>query len=1042
MTNRRPIRAILSALLCAGAPLITAAPAQAANFAVGCGPDRVAELVAAVDAANANGAGADTITLAAGCTYTLATPNNSWYGPNALPAIASTITVEGNGATIERSSASGTPSFRLFFVGADPMRAETQDYTSPGAGNLTLRNLTVRGGLAKGGDSGRGGGGAGLGGAAFSQGTLNLASVTMTANTAQGGHAGVLGEERGGGGIGTDGSGGNGGGFGAGAFGGAAGGAGSRGGGGGGGLRAVDNGVDAAVGAGGGGGGPTTGTGGRGGSGAGAGNGSGGGGHGVGSTAIGGDGGAFGVGGGFGNSTNGGGGGGGVGGGAGATLAGGTGSSGGGGFGGGGGAGTNLVSAGAGGFAGGGGGGSGSNRSGGFGGGNGGGPNQGINGGGGAGMGGAVFNHQGVLTVTNSTVAANTALAGTGVNPGQGLGGAIFNLNGTVSLTGATVAANTAAQGGGAIYNLVYDKFTARAASVTLVSSILADSAPAGVTDLVSHTPATVADGATNLGTATVAAADHDLVEAMAALGAGTISGLPLTADPGLGALASNEGLTATMAVGISSPAVDKGVTGGLSTDQRGRPRPGDIPGVANTGDGSDIGAYELTPAESQVWVANESANRVTRYAADATGNAAPLASIEGVATGLNKPSGVAVDGSGRLYVANQNAHSITVHAPNATGNAAPLYSISGAGTGLSSPRTLVVDNAGRLYVANAPANTVTVYGPGASGNAAPVATITGLSSPLGVALDAAGKLYVSNGGDSTVRVFNPGATGAAVPALTISAGLSGPQGLVVDTAGVIWVTNTNNNTVTRYSPAGALVDTISGSGLNLPAGIALDASGRVVVSNFSGASLTSFAGTALVNTVVGGATLLAGPIGVAAVPVVTVTTATPLPGATVGTPYSQSLAAAGGTGPYTWALASGSLPAGVSVTSAGVVSGTPSTRGTFAFSVTVTDSAGPSHSTTYAMSLRSRETTTPTCSWSVQNGPRRVNFTVADAGAGLATVVVTTAVNITIPVSIPIFTAGSTAPISFSAFKADQTKSSQVAVVITDVDGNQASCT
>ena len=55
---------------------------------------------------------------------------------------------------------------------------------------------------------------------------------------------------------------------------------------------------------------------------------------------------------------------------------------------------------------------------------------------------------------------------------------------------------------------------------------------------------------------------------------------------------------------------------------------------------------------------------------------------------------------------------------------------------------------------------------------------------------------------------------------------------------------------------------------------------------------------------------------------------------------------------------------------------------------------------------------------------------------------VVTTAVNITTPVDIPTFTAGSTAPISFSALKADQTKSSQVAVVITDVDGNQASCT
>ncbi len=1054
MTNRRPIRAVLAALLCAGAPLIIAVPAQAATFTVGCGPSRVTELVAAVDAANANGAGADTIALAAGCTYTFPAPNNHWYGPNALPAIASSVTLEGNGATIERSPAGGTPKFRLFYVGADPTRAETQDYTSPGAGNLTLRNLTVRGGLAKGGDSGYGGGGAGMGGALFNQGRTTLSGVTMTANTAQGGSGAVTGGY-GGGGIGTDvgGGGGNGGGFGPGSFGGSAGGApADRSGGGGAGFRPTDNGIPAGVSGPGAGGGPANGTGGAGGwgfngssnPGAPGGNGAGGGGGFTdsGSGSTGGAGGGFAVGG---SAGAGGAGGGGVGGGGGAANFGG--GAGGGGFGGGGGLGNSTGAGGYGGF-GGGGGSAGSGQfnkpslpgTGGFGGGTG--STGVVSGGGGAGMGGAIFNHQGVLTVANSTLAANSVVAGTGANPGQGLGGAIFNLNGAATLIGATVAANTAAQDGGAIYNLAYDKFTARTASVTLVSSILADSAPGGISDLASSAPVTVADGGTNLGTAGGSIADHNLVEFRAFQGAGTISGLPLTADPGLGALASNGGFTATMAVGISSPVVDKGVSGGLTTDQRGLARPVDTPGVANTGDGSDIGAYELILPESQVWVANESANRVTRYAAGAAGNAAPLASIEGAATGLNKPSGVAVDGSGRLYVANQNAHSVTVYAPNATGNVAPLFSIAGAGTGLVRPRSLALDSTGRLYVANLDGNTVTVYAPGASGNAAPVATITGLSSPLGVALDAAGKLYVSNGGDSTVRVFNPGATGAAVPALTISAGLSGPQGLVVDTAGVIWVTNTNNNTVTRYNLAGALVDTISGSGLNLPAGIALDASGRVVVSNFSGASLTSFAGTALVNTVVGGATLLAGPIGVAAVPVVTVTTATPLPGATVGTPYSQSLAAAGGTGPYTWALASGSLPAGVSVTSAGVVSGTPSTRGTFAFSVTVTDSAGPSHSTTYAMSLRSRETTTPTCSWSVQNGPRRVNFTVADAGAGLATVVVTTAVNITIPVSIPIFTAGSTAPISFSAFKADQTKSSQVAVVITDVDGNQASCT
>jgi hypothetical protein len=70
------------------------------------------------------------------------------------------------------------------------------------------------------------------------------------------------------------------------------------------------------------------------------------------------------------------------------------------------------------------------------------------------------------------------------------------------------------------------------------------------------------------------------------------------------------------------------------------------------------------------------------------------------------------------------------------------------------------------------------------------------------------------------------------------------------------------------------------------------------------------------------------------------ITTSAPLPVATVGTSYSQALAADGGTPPYTWALTGGALPAGLALSSAGAVSGTPTAAGTFQFTATVTDSA------------------------------------------------------------------------------------------------------
>jgi hypothetical protein len=64
------------------------------------------------------------------------------------------------------------------------------------------------------------------------------------------------------------------------------------------------------------------------------------------------------------------------------------------------------------------------------------------------------------------------------------------------------------------------------------------------------------------------------------------------------------------------------------------------------------------------------------------------------------------------------------------------------------------------------------------------------------------------------------------------------------------------------------------------------------------------------------------------------------LPNAAVGLSYLQALVAAGGTPPYTWALVSGSLPAGLTLSTSGVVSGTPTAAASPAFTVRVTDSA------------------------------------------------------------------------------------------------------
>jgi hypothetical protein len=120
----------------------------------------------------AGSAGADTISLAPGSTYSL--PDRDPYPlevllndrePNGLPEIRTQFTIDGNGATIERAVAAGC--FRIFYVSIP--------------GNLSLNNLTLQRGCANLTDAA---GEHGAGGAIFNRGTLSLDTVTIASNFA------------------------------------------------------------------------------------------------------------------------------------------------------------------------------------------------------------------------------------------------------------------------------------------------------------------------------------------------------------------------------------------------------------------------------------------------------------------------------------------------------------------------------------------------------------------------------------------------------------------------------------------------------------------------------------------------------------------------------------------------------------------------------------------------------------------------------------------------------------------------------------------
>jgi hypothetical protein len=201
------------------------------------------------------GTGNDTIVLPTGGTLTFdaIVDGDAYnpYGPTATPLVSSTITIEGNGATLVGDGTILQPgrAGRLFAVG--PASITTPNGIASGTGDLTLRNVYVQHFTAKGGDGGSAaGGGMGAGGVAYVQyGHLTVENSTFADNAAIDGNGGDvvrptksnavngIGGRGGGGGLGGDGGiadGRNAGGGGGGARG--HGGVGSRGGGGGGGT--------------------------------------------------------------------------------------------------------------------------------------------------------------------------------------------------------------------------------------------------------------------------------------------------------------------------------------------------------------------------------------------------------------------------------------------------------------------------------------------------------------------------------------------------------------------------------------------------------------------------------------------------------------------------------------------------------------------------------------------------------------------------------------------------------------------------------------
>ncbi|WP_428152141.1 putative Ig domain-containing protein [Brevundimonas sp.] len=343
-----------------------------------------------------------------------------------------------------------------------------------------------------------------------------------------------------------------------------------------------------------------------------------------------------------------------------------------------------------------------------------------------------------------------------------------------------------------------------------------------------------------------------------------------------------------------------------------------------------------VTTADSQTATAT---NGYTYAAAPTVTSAAPSSGPTGgantvVLTGTNLTGTTAVSFGGNPatgFTVN-SATQITATAPSGSAGTVSISVTTGGGTG-------TLTNGYTYVTAPTVTSVAPTSGPTAGGTSVTI-TGTNLTGATAVAFGANPATGVTINSATQITATAPSGSAGAVSVSVTTAGGTGNL-----TNGYTYVAAP---TITAVSPAsgsaaGGTAVTITGTNLTGAAAVTFGGvAGTVTANTATSISVTTPGGTGTVNvavTTAGGTATATNAYSYIAALVVTPGAAT---GASVGASYSQANPASGGTAPYTYALASGALPAGTTLnTSTGSVTGTPTTAGAFSYAIQATDSQG-----------------------------------------------------------------------------------------------------
>jgi hypothetical protein len=333
----------------------------------------------------------------------------------------------------------------------------------------------------------------------------------------------------------------------------------------------------------------------------------------------------------------------------------------------------------------------------------------------------------------------------------------------------------------------------------------------------------------------------------------------------------------------------------------------------------------------------------------------------------FNWPRGVAVDGSGKIYVADTNNSAVEVMTAGCT-----LAScVASLGGGFSQPNGVAVDVNGNVYVADAGTFKVTSMTAGCA-NAACVTNLNGnFSSIYSVALDQRNIVYVADfGRESIVKLDYADAPNLSFN--TTTAGFTStdsPQTVTVRNAGNASLTFTTQSSPTDF-PLNSTGDGVCSATTSLAANTSctlpidftpttntlLNERLRLTDNNLYTRSEeflnVPLNGPQPLNNQQNSQSILLS--GTGTTPTITFNTpvSSTLPPATLGVPYSgASFTVTGGGSPYTFS--SDSVPSGLTLSSAGVLSGTPAVSGTsISITITATDKNGFTGSRIFTLSI------------------------------------------------------------------------------------------